>query len=126
MVRCRTIMQVLQRGALNEPAKPKQKTIAGSDINRSKRPNGFQTVVAGLHPELEKPGFLTKGTAADPATAQCPMVGRYAPLGLQKSLKPRSTLGTLPKEKPGLLIPLALGENSRAQHRRRPAGWQRI
>ena len=29
---------------------------------------------------------------------RCPLVGRYAPLGLQKSLKPRSTLYTLPTE----------------------------
>ena len=29
---------------------------------------------------------------------RCPMVGRYAPLGFQKSLKPRNTLYTLPSE----------------------------
>ena len=30
--------------------------------------------------------------------SRCPLVGRYAPLGFQKSLKPRNTLYTLPSE----------------------------
>ena len=43
----------------------------------------------GVMPRLDS--YKQQGTV-------CPMVGRYAPLGFQKSLKPRNTLYTWPSE----------------------------
>ena len=56
-------------------------------------------VAAGFDPaRLPSHRAMAQGLAACSTRRCCPMVGRYAPLGFLKSLKPRNTLYMLPSE----------------------------